>query len=303
MVHENNRNRRILFGTAQLKQKIEFTKVQSIGNDFPLINLNCVREEELPALAEAMADRKFGVGGDGLLAYVKWQNGIKLRMFNPDGTEDFCGNGLRCAAWAAYKQGWVTDSFSIDHHGQIVPIQVRGSHVQTVLGKGDYTASRIPVQFEFEPDQTYHRAEIITVNGKVYAGSTVTTGSTHVILRPGLPLNEAEFISVSQSIENSSAFPERTSVIWRERVDEDVVSIRIWERGVGETLGCGTGSAAVAVELMREREHGGRIEVRNPGGSVWVEARDWQGPLTVIGEAQLVYEGVFEWAPRERSHL
>lgn len=252
-------------------------------------------EEQLPALAESISNRKFGVGGDGLLAFGWWEHGLKMRMFNPDGTEDFCGNGLRCAAWVGHRLGWVKDRFSIAHHGRIVSVQVQGREIRTVIGKGDYAPDQVPVCFPDHPQATFHREALVTVDGKSYRGSALSTGSTHVILRPGLPASDEEFTKVSQAIENSPSFPERTSVIWRESSGPNDVKIRIWERGAGETLGCGTGSAATAVEIMRERDFGGKIAVHNPGGTVWVEGADWQSELTVVGEAETVYRGTYDW--------
>ncbi len=284
----------VLSGTFELKKKLPFYKVQSIGNDFPLIHLEDVCQTDLSALAVRLSDRRTGIGGDGLLAFAAWEQGLKLRMFNPDGSEDFCGNGLRCAAHVAHELGWVKDQFAIDHHGRIVEASIHGKDVRTILGKADTSPDQIPVRFVKDPEITFHRAGIVEWNHKSYQGSALSTGSTHVVLEAGLPSSDEEFRAVSQKLENSPDFPERTSVIWRQVLDENRVKIRIWERGVGETLGCGTGSAATGAELMRERGYGGKIEVVNPGGSVWVEAASWDSELALIGRAEVLYQGQFD---------
>src|ERR1700753_1856214 len=96
---------------------IQFWKLESIGNDFPLVQISDLpAETSLPNLAIRICDRRFGVGGDGLLTVEKVAEGtIRLRMFNPDGTEDFCGNGIRCAAYFVYRQGLVGTTFDILH--------------------------------------------------------------------------------------------------------------------------------------------------------------------------------------------
>src|SRR5438132_8303259 len=98
---------RMLFGAAQpMNGGLRFSKVQSIGNDFVLVHLDEVNPAELPELARQLCDRHFSIGGDGLLAISPQDGDILLRMFNSDGSEDFCGNGLRCAAVYALRQGW-----------------------------------------------------------------------------------------------------------------------------------------------------------------------------------------------------
>lgn len=146
------------FNPTTVTVRIPFWKLQSIGNDFPLVPLADLRalldetvresldalhppeaecfvspdwaatdlESVLARLAVAMADRRFGVGGDGLLAAEPLGEGrVLLRMFNPDGTEDFCGNGLRCAAVHAHARGWVGDAFTLEHLGRDVAVQIR----------------------------------------------------------------------------------------------------------------------------------------------------------------------------------
>ena len=101
-------------------------------------------------------------------------------------------------------------------------------------------------------------------------------------------------------MELDSRFPERTSIIWSVREDE-ALRIRIWERGVGETLGCGTGSSAAAVDWMRRRGFGGKIEVKNPGGSVWVHAEAWNREITLSGNATVIFQG--EWKVKSELDL
>lgn len=276
---------------APAVKAISFWKVQSIGNDFPVVRLDDVDPGDLPRLAVVMSDRRFGIGGDGILAIGRDGDDLVLRMFNPDGTEDFCGNGLRAAARLGHDLGWARERFKIRHHGRIVSAGVDGERISTQIGRASYDPAMIPAAFASDPAATYHR-KIIDWQGRVYTGSSLSTGSTHTVMMPGFPA-DGDFEPLSSAIEVLPVFPERTSVIWREAAGPDKVSIRIWERGAGETLGCGTGAAAVAVETMRERGEGGSIEVVSKGGSVVVSAESWDGEITASGQAQVVYEGVF----------
>jgi diaminopimelate epimerase len=272
-------------GAALLK----FWKVEAIGNDFPLVHLSDVEADELPNLAIRMCDRRFGVGGDGLLAAGMEGSDLRLRMFNPDGTEDFCGNGMRCAAMHAKHQGWMGDEFLIKHLGRSVPTRIEGDLVRTEIGIASYDPEAIPARFDVDPANTFDR--VVWSDGtRTLCGSALTTGSTHTVIPGPLP-DDASLNELGPRIENELQFPNRTSVIWYEELAPMVLQIRIWERGVGETQGCGTGSSAAAVDYLRRQGLGGNVEVRNPGGSVWISAASWDAPISVTGEAREVFEG------------
>lgn len=265
---------------------MRFSKVQSIGNDFVLLSTPEVGERAWDELAKSLCARHFGVGSDGLLVVSPSGEGqIDLRMFNPDGTEDFCGNGLRCAAVYAVEQRWVGDSFAIRHGGQSVPTSVQATSVRTVLGTASFEADRVPCR---EP--WFRRS--LDFDGETLLLSSLTTGSTHTIVEVDELPETPHFKRVSQALEHHANFPERTSVIWMRVDDPTSLTIRIWERGAGETMGCGTGSSAAAVLHARNTGFIGTVDVHNPGGTVQVElAEGWAGPIAVTGAARVVFEG------------
>lgn len=271
---------------------MKFWKVEAIGNDFPLVRLEEVSEAELPDLAREMSDRKFGVGGDGLLAFGIIEGAPTLRMFNPDGTEDFCGNGLRAATRWAFDQGLISAETTLSHRGLQVPVKVSGEQVQTTLPGASFDPKAIPM---LGPERFDAEIWAGMESGMplVIRGSALTTGSTHVVIPTGALPNDENFFDISKLIENDSKFPERTSVIWSKREAERAIAIRIWERGVGETQGCGTGSAAAAVDYARRNGYAGDLTVRNPGGTVTIRFNHWSDPITITGTASTVYEG--EW--------
>ena len=308
------------FNPTTVTVRIPFWKLQSIGNDFPLVHLTDLRdllargEAErgeagrapaaecfvapdagatdldglLARLSVAMADRRFGVGGDGLLAAERIGEGrVLLRMFNPDGTEDFCGNGLRCAAVHAHARGWVGDAFVIEHLGRDVPVRIGGGEVATRLGGATYEPAQVPVL-----GGEIFRAPL--PGGRI--GSALSTGTTHTILPVDeLPDDEA-FFAESPLLESDPLFPDRTSVMWTQTVAPDHLRLRIWERGVGETQGCGTGSTAAAVDYLRAAGRGGRVRVDNPGGTVFVTWEPTANETTVEGVAEIVYSGEYRFA-------
>lgn len=266
---------------------IPFAKVESIGNDFVLVGADDVAGGDFPELARRVCARHFGVGSDGLLVVGMDQGRLILRMFNPDGTEDFCGNGIRCAALYAHDKGWLGSAGEIVHLGEAVRVEIKGARVVSYLPPASFEPERVPV---CAPGELFRAT--LAVRERELSVSALTTGSTHaVILCEELP-EEGDFFALGPAIENHPMFPDRTSVIWAKPEGESALRIRIWERGVGETLGCGTGSAAAAVVFARAQSLRGRIDVFNRGGTVAVKLDAWNGPVQSEAPARLVFPGV-----------
>jgi diaminopimelate epimerase len=283
---------------------LRFWKVQSIGNDFPLVHLTDVQEVAeaksasldfmLASLAVQMSDRRFGVGGDGLLALGREEDDLRLRMFNPDGTEDFCGNGLRVAAWHAHLEGWTGRTCTIRHLNRVVPVEIHeDGRVSTVIGQASYDPAEVPHSgFGELFNETVWSGMDSGMPMNLF-GSALTTGSTHVVIPTASLPDDDSFQSVSSKIEVATQYPQRTSVIWRREEEPMHLRIRIWERGVGETFGCGTGSSAAAADYLRVKQKGGAVRVENPGGTLTVSMDRWDAPITVEGLAEQVYIGEF----------
>lgn len=267
-----------------------FWKVQSIGNDFPLIR---EPKGDLAPLAIRLSDRRFGIGGDGLLTVRRDQNDLVVRMFNPDGTEDFCGNGIRAAAWWAHTVDGFPAEFNVRHGGQVIPVRIAEGEIATTLGPASYDPDRVPVVSSGEAFNTTIWSGMDAGMPLSLFGSALTTGSTHTVIPTSALPDDDSFLSISPKIETSPAFPQRTSVIWSQTVKKYHLKVRIWERGVGETLGCGTGSSAAVVDYLRRQGHGGTVTVENPGGTIRVQMDAWNAPITILGPAEVVYEGEF----------
>lgn len=267
---------------------IHFAKAESIGNDFVIIESRPDSHADFSELSVALCDRRFGVGSDGLLVLERGvQDRFAMRMFNPDGTEDFCGNGLRCAGVFAAERGWVASTFTIEHGGQSIACEIDGTSVTTTLGPASFEPAAVP--FEGVGEFVLERIE---VDGEILEATALTTGSTHLIVPANQLPGHERFARLSAKLEHHAMFPARTSVIWLRADGDDDLTIRIWERGVGETMGCGTGSAAAAVSHARSRDRGGRFQVHNPGGTVLVALdHGWRGPIEVTGAARILFEG------------
>lgn len=245
-------------------------------------------EDLLSVLAIKASERKFGIGSDGLLTVERVEGGVAMRMFNPDGTEDFCGNGLRCAALHARLQGWVGESFNLFHGGRTIPAHVHNDgSISTNIGSASYNPSAVP---HTESGEMFNTT---IVPG--YQGSALTTGSTHTILRVSELPEEDTFQEVSSKLEHDPRFPLRTSIIWTCVTDDNHLRVRIWERGVGETLGCGTGASAAVADHMRLRGYGGEVKVESQGGEITISADAWDGPLTSRSTAKELFSGKFRF--------
>lgn len=270
---------------------LPFHKYQSIGNTFVLIE---TQDGNLPELAKKMCHPKFGIGADGLLAVNLETNPISLRMFNSDGTEDFCGNGLRCTAFHARSRG--KEPASILHGGREVAINIdKYDWIDVTLPPYSFEPKDVPLR---EGEDEIFQKEM-TIAGRKLELSSVSTGSTHTVIFQN-PSDE-DFHEVSPILEHLEIFPTRTSVMWAWETGDKQLSIRIWERGVGETLGCGTGTAAVAACWFRTHKDAMAISVKNPGGES-VASRGQGGSIVISAKAQKLFSGNYleaeEFTPR-----
>lgn len=285
MVPRDIKDSRLPTGAPRLKP-ITFWKTETIGNDFVLLHADDLHGLDLSEFAIQLCQRKFGIGSDGLLVLSPTSYGIELRMFNPDGTEDFCGNGLRCAGFHAFRQDWVRHNFETLHGGQRIPTSVTSDGAVTVtLPPASFAAEDIPVAT---------RGEFIDQVVCGVRGTAVSTGSAHFIAQVDELPQDEEFFATSPLIETNPLFPDRISVMYTKVVSPGHLKLRIWERGAGETLGCGTGSAAAAVVWARAAGTAGEVRVSNPGGDLIVTLDDWHSPIKSTSRPCEVFTGIVE---------
>ncbi len=279
---------------------LRFWKTQSVGNDFILLHADDVAaaglEDRLDAVAMVMCERQFGIGSDGLLVISAHNGALSQRMFNPDGTEDFCGNGLRCSALHAVRLGLVGPEHQIEHFGRVVQAIVQpDGQVSVAIGPAVYDPEMVPLNLELHPGELVEEE----VGGLV--GTAVNTGTTHfVTFMDELP-SDADIARLGPLIEHDPLFPERTSVIFANAIGERDLSIRIWERGVGETMGCGTGSSAAAAVWMRRTGDPAEVRVTQPGGVLTVSSHSTGGSLVTSSRPVEPFSGVVPLELFQRS--
>jgi len=247
---------------------MNFTKMQGLGNDFIVI----VGPAE-PGCNEILAwcDRRRGVGADGLLAVTPMENNrVGMRYWNADGGEaEMCGNGLRCAARYAVAQGWVdSSSFAIQTAVGLLPVTVNeDGSVRALVGRP--TAG-----------------ERVEIDGLTLY--TVGLGNPHAIQWVDNP-QIADVATIGPRIETDPAFAEGTNAEFASVSGPDEIELRVWERGVGETLACGTGAAATAFLARKQGLVGDRVKINLPGGALLVILDD--AGVWLEGPADFVFSG------------
>ena len=275
---------------------MEFTKWQGCGNDFVIVDFLDREPVDFAALAVRMCDRHFGVGADGLMIVCPSETAdIRMREFNPDGTEpEMCGNGIRCFARCLYDCGRIRrEQFTIETiAGTMVPrILTESGEVTAVevdMGEPVLAGDAIPVRgFGMEPVI----AQPITVEDRTYAMTCVSMGNPHCVIfvddAEGFPLEQ-----LGAQFEHHAAFPNRINTEFVEVRDRRHARMRVWERGAGITLACGTGTCATltAGVLNDVLDREAAIEV--DGGVIHVAWRE-DGHIVMTGPAEQVFTG--EW--------
>ncbi len=273
--------------------EVRFTKMQGIGNDFVVVDARMGPATDWPEFARRACKRRFGIGADGLLIVGEAPDAdAAMLMYNPDGTPDFCGNGLRCVArFVADRKGsgypaTLTLATLAGHKRATVERAGDSVAVTADMGRPEFDPARVPMSVNAQEALDYP----LELSDRVLRVSVLSTGSTHAVAFVDALPSDPEFAAVSAEVETHALFPERTSLMWVQHSGEDALRLRIWERGVGETLGCGTGACAAAVAARRKGIVGRTVRVRSAGGELIV---NWEPGDTIImtGPAEYVCEG------------
>lgn len=275
--------------------KFHFTKMHGTGNDYVYINLF---EENIPnpeELSIRISDRHFGIGSDGLILVAPSEVAdCRMRMYNADGSEGaMCGNGIRCVAKYAYEHGIVKDThITVETKSGIKTLELTVedglvTYVQVNMGKAILKPAEIPVAAEGED----FIARKMVVDGKEYTATCVSMGNPHcVIFTEGI--DDLDLEKIGPKFENHELFPDRINTEFVEIIDEHTIRMRVWERGSGETISCGTGTCAatVASVLNGYCKQGEEVEVQIRGGKLYDTYLE-NGEVLMKGPATTVFDG------------
>lgn len=276
-----------------------FFKMQGLGNDY--VYIDCINGKEpidIKNLTRKLSNRHFGVGSDGLILLCKSKVAdLKMRMFNSDGSEaQMCGNGIRCVAKLAYELGLICEEITtIETLSGIKTLKlniVKGK-VKTVevdMGAPILEATKIPVSSSAKIEDKKVKAEVKVKNKKIEL-TCVSMGNPHAVTF----VNDIKNFKVAEYgpiLENADIFPEKANIEFVEVVDKNNIKMRVWERGSGETLACGTGacSSVVASSLNGYTER--KVNVQLLGGNLEIEWKP-NNHLHMTGPAVTVFKG--EW--------
>mgnify|MGYP000196266510 FL=1 len=276
---------------------MKFTKMQGLGNDY--VYVNCFEEkiENPPAVARYVSDRHFGIGSDGLIMINPSEVAdFEMEMYNADGSRgEMCGNGIRCVAKYVYDYG-LTDKtqISVETLGGIKYLDLtvedgKVSLVKVDMGKPELKSDLIPIISENEKVID----EPIEVDGQVYHMTGVSMGNPHTVIYvddvKGLDLEK-----IGPKFENHERFPKRINTEFVHCIDRQTVEMRVWERGSGETLACGTGACAVAVSSILNNLTDTQVTVKLLGGDLQIEWDREKDRVFMTGPAKVVFDGVID---------
>ena len=286
-----------------MRESLLFTKMQGIGNDFVVVDARGTSGIDWSALSIELCDRHIGIGADGLLVLDTTQLAdIMMWMYNPDGTPDVCGNGLRCLARYAIDRKIVTgDTLRIATLGGVRnATAVRAGDSGPILaitvdmGTPRFDPPAVPIRLSSPEVFDY---PLNLGHGKSLSITALSTGSTHAVTFVNQLPDDVDFFSISPLVEKHPLFPERTSLMWCKVENPLRISLRVWERGAGETLGCGTGACAAAVAAVRHNlvTAGVPVSVASNGGELqvtWAPANE----IIMTGPAEYVFDGAYNLA-------
>ena len=277
--------------------RMKFTKMQGLGNDY--VYVNCFKEKiDNPSeLARRISDRHFGVGSDGLIMINPSDKAdFEMEMYNADGSRgEMCGNGIRCVAKYVYDYG-LTDKkhISVETLGGIkyLDLTVEEGKVKMVkvdMGKPELEPLKIPVKASGDKAVD----EPILVGGNEYRMTCVSMGNPHAVIFIGCDVREFPLEEIGPKFENHERFPNRVNTEFVRVIDRRTAEMRVWERGSGETLACGTGACAVAVACALNGFTEDEVTVRLLGGDLQIRWDREKDTVFMTGPAEVVFDG--EW--------
>lgn len=273
---------------------MKFTKMQGLGNDY--VYVNCLEEQvpNPPELARWVSDRHFGVGSDGLILICPSQQAdFQMVMYNADGSQaQMCGNGIRCVGKYVHDRGLTNrETITVETLAGVKTLRltVKDGVTQSVtvdMGEPVLTPGQIPVRAE--GNQMINCP--VTVDGRTYGITAVSMGNPHgVVFLP--EVEDLDLCRIGPTFEQHDIFPERTNTEFVKVESPELLRMRVWERGSGETLACGTGACATLVAAYLCGKSGREATVRLLGGDLRIRWDEDTNHVFMTGPAEFVFDG------------
>ena len=302
---------------------INFIKMEGCGNDYVYIDGTSldIPYEDKPELVRRLSDRHFGIGGDGVIFINRSQIAdFEMEMYNADGSRgEMCGNGIRCVGKFVYDNGMTdrteitVESFKKIKYLTLYPRNGLVERVKVNMGPAVLEASEIPVRFPGEDLRTLEPGDgttvsnavvnaPLTVDGNTYYVTCVSMGNPHAVLVVD-NTDELPLAQIGPGFENHENFPNRINTEFIQILDREHIKLRVWERGSGETLACGTGCCAAGVACVLSGLTSERIFVDVLGGRLEIEWDRKNNNVWMTGPARTVFEGCVDTDAFEGLHV
>ena len=270
--------------------KLEFVKMHGLGNDFILLDDPSGDLGLSPDGIRFLCDRHFGIGADGVITVSPSDRAdLKMRTFNSDGSEaEMCGNGIRCFALHARDRGLLSGpEMSVETLAGIIRPRIEGDQVSVDMGQPRFAAEKVPVAL---PGEVIDRPAVFA--GRKLEITCVSIGNPHCVIFWSSE-EEPPVAELGPVIETDPLFPEKTNVEFIRVLNDRELDFRVWERGAGMTLACGTGACAALAAAARTGRTGREARVHLAGGDLEIEWRA-DNHIFMSGPAVEVYRGVIE---------
>lgn len=277
---------------------LKFTKMHGLGNDYVYMDAINQKIENRSELAKRLSTRHFGVGSDGLILICKSDIAdFKMQMFNSDGSEaEMCGNGIRCVGKFVYDKGLTNkENITIETLAGIKTLKMKVENgkmqeAQVDMGKPILEPEKIPVISKENPVKNLK----LKAEERIFKFTCVSMGNPHAVTFIEDDLQQFDINKYGKILEVDKAFPKRSNIEFINIIDENNIKMRVWERGAGETLACGTGACASTVASILNNFTKREVNVHLLGGTLKIRWDERSNHIYMTGPATTVFEGTIE---------
>lgn len=277
---------------------LKFTKMQGLGNDFVCVDYDKVNKYNLKIFSKYICDRHFGIGADGVILYSKSKIAdCKMRIFNSDGTEaGMCGNGIRCLAKLAYENGYATkNKMKIETLVGIKEVEciTQNEKIMSIkvnMGKPQTDINKLPIYVPKNHKYYQNKCKLMfKIGDREVEGIFLSVGNPHTVIECK-GITDSQVTKYGKIVENYKYFPQKTNVEFVEILDRKNILMKVWERGAGRTLACGTGAVASTYAMYKEEKVDNEINVKLDGGDLKIHIAENE-EVYMEGIALKVFEG------------
>ena len=278
---------------------LQFTKMHGLGNDYVYMDAINQKIEKRSELAKFVSDRHFGIGSDGLILICPSEKAdFRMQMFNQDGSEaEMCGNGIRCVGKFVYDKGLTNkETITVETLAGIktLVMTAKNGKIETArvdMGKPILEPEKIPVISDENPVKSLKLKE----EEKEFTFTCVSMGNPHAVTFIKEDVNKFDICKYGAKLEINKAFPKKANIEFINVIDDKTLKMRVWERGAGETLACGTGACASAVAAILNGYTKRDVTVHLLGGDLKIKWDENDNHVYMTGPATTVFEGKIDW--------